>query len=253
MGFAIFDRIGKSIRLTPAGKELISSLSRISQEIQFAIEQAQNMGERYRSAIKIGFPMRTMLTHLPEAIPIFEAEQPTVQIVPEMQLTIDAISSFMRRDLDIMLLPLEEAEKLNGITITPLFTSHIYLLCQTTDSLAKKKRITIEDLAHRTLLVNGGSSQTLRQVQQRVVDTVPIQTLNSPTHDFTLIQVAAVRAICLSPGFLNDHSGQFSWIPFDCPESFDFVLVHHQDVQNEGLTQLITILQDLYQNSPYRF
>ena len=128
MGFAIFDRIGKSIRLTPAGKELISSLSRISQEIQFAIEQAQNMGERYRSAIKIGFPMRTMLTHLPEAIPIFEAEQPTVQIVPEMQPTID----------DIMLLPLEEAEKLNGITITPLFTSHIYLLCQTTDSLAKK-------------------------------------------------------------------------------------------------------------------
>lgn len=107
MGFAIFDRIGKSIRLTPAGKELISSLSRISQEIQFAIEQAQNMGERYRSAIKIGFPMRTMLTHLPEAIPIFEAEQPTVQIVPEMQPTIDAISSFMRRDLDIMLLPLE--------------------------------------------------------------------------------------------------------------------------------------------------
>lgn len=104
MGFAIFDRIGKSIRLTPAGKELISSLSRISQEIQFAIEQAQNMGERYRSAIKIGFPMRTMLTHLPEAIPIFEAEQPTVQIVPEMQPTIDAISSFMRRDLDIMLL-----------------------------------------------------------------------------------------------------------------------------------------------------
>ena len=139
MDFAIFDRIGKSIRLTPAGKELISSLSRISQEIQFAIEQAQNMGERYRSAIKIGFPMRTMLTHLPEAIPIFEAEQPTVQIVPEMQPTIDAISSFMRRDLDIMLLPLEEAEKLNGITITPLFTSHIYLLCQTTDSLAKKK------------------------------------------------------------------------------------------------------------------
>ena len=241
MGFAIFDRIGKSIRLTPAGKELISSLSRISQEIQFAIEQAQNMGERYRSAIKIGFPMRTMLTHLPEAIPIFEAEQPTVQIVPEMQPTIDAISSFMRRDLDIMLLPLEEAEKLNGIVMSNnRFTG-------------QKKRITIEDLAHRTLLVNGGSSQTLRQVQQRVVDTVPIQTLNSPTHDFTLIQVAAGRAICLSPGFLNDHSGQFSWIPFDCPESFDFVLVHHQDVQNEGLTQLITILQDLYQNSPYHF
>lgn len=102
-------------------------------------------------------------------------------------------------------------------------------------------------------IVNSGSSQTLRQVKQRVVNTVPIQTLNSPTHDFTLIQVAAGRAICLSPGFLNDHSHQYAWISFDCPESFDFVLVHHRDVQNDGFTQLITTLQDLYQNSPYHF
>lgn len=250
VGFAIFYRIGKSIRLTPAGEDLIRSLSRISQELQFAIEQAQNMGEQYQDAIKIGFAIRTMLIHLPEAITRFEEKQPTVQIVPEIQPTIDTISSFLRKELDMILLPREEAEKLTGVAIHPLFVSHIYLLCQQSDPLAQKELVTVEDLAHRTLLVNGGSSPTLRQVQQRVIASVPIHYYNSPTHDFTLIQVASNKAICLSPGLLNDHSGQFAWIPFDCPEQFDYVLVTHTDNRTPAIHVLISILQDLYANSP---
>ena len=32
----------------------------------------------------------------------------------------------------------------------------------------------------------------------------------------TLTNVSAGKGVCLAPGFLNDHSGQFAWIPFDC-------------------------------------
>lgn len=253
VGFAIFDRIGKSIRLTPAGEELVVSLQRISRELQFAIEQAQNMGERYKDSIKIGFSTRTSLYYLPEAIKIFEKKQPSVQIVPEIQSPDDFVSSFMRRELDMILLPREEAEKLAGVSLHPLFISHIYLLCQNSDLLAQKEIITADDLAHRTLLVNGGSSSKLRQVQQRVLSSVPIHYYNSPTHDFTLIQVASGKAICLSPGFLNDYSGQFAWVPFDCPEQFDFVLVTHEDNRITSVKVLIDILQDLYDGARDRF
>ncbi|MBM7642273.1 LysR family transcriptional regulator [Streptococcus loxodontisalivarius] len=249
VGFAIFDRIGKSIRMTPAGQELVTSLQRISRELQFAIEQAQNMGEAYQSSIKLGFPARSTLYYLPEAMRLFEEKQPTVQIVPEIQAVSDTISAFMQRDLDMILLPRDEAEKLTGVAIHPLFVSHIYLLCQQSDKLAELDKVRTEDLAGRTLLVNGGSSPTLRKVQQRVVDTVPIHTYNSPTHDFTLIQVASGKAICLSPGYLNDHSEQFAWIPFDCPEEFDYVLVIHQDNRTPSIKVLIDILSDLYQQS----
>ena len=61
VGFAIFDRVGKSIRLTPAGQQLVTSLQRISVDLQFAIEQAQNMGEIYTDSIKIGFASRSAL------------------------------------------------------------------------------------------------------------------------------------------------------------------------------------------------
>lgn len=249
VGFAIFDRIGKSIRLTPAGQQLVTSLQRISVELQFAIEQAQNMGEAYKDSIKIGFATRSSLYYLPQAIRLFEEKQPTVQIVPEIQAPNDYIMAFMQKELDMILLPKEEAKKLNGVTIHPLYTSHIYLLCQNDDPLADLKIATAQDLADQTLLVNGGSSNTLRQAQQRVMTQVPINYYNSPTHDFTMIQVASGKAICLSPGYLNDHTGEFAWIPFDCPEKFELVLVTHQDNRTPAIKVLIDILKELYDNS----
>ena len=249
VGFAIFDRVGKSIRLTPAGQQLVTSLQRISVDLQFAIEQAQNMGEIYTDSIKIGFASRSALYYLPQAMKLFEQMHPDVQIVPEIQAPNDSLTAFLHKELDLILLPKQEAQKLSNVVIHPLYISQIYLLCQQTDPLAQLDRVTAQDLADRTLLVNGGSSQTLRQVQQRVLSTVPIHYFNSPTHDFTLIQVASDKAICLSPGYLNDHSGAFAWIPFDCPESFDLVLVSHQDQLNPALANLIAILQELYDQS----
>ena len=249
VGFAIFDRVGKSIRLTPAGQQLVTSLQRISVDLQFAIEQAQNMGEIYTDSIKIGFASRSALYYLPQAMKLFEQMHPDVQIVPEIQAPNDSLTAFLHKELDLILLPKQEAQKLSNVVIHPLYISQIYLLCQQTDPLAQLDRVTAQDLAGRTLLVNGGSSQTLRQVQQRVLSTVPIHYFNSPTHDFTLIQVASDKAICLSPGYLNDHSGVFAWIPFDCPESFDLVLVSHQDQLNPALANLIAILQELYDQS----
>ena len=249
VGFAIFDRVGKSIRLTPAGQQLVTSLQRISVDLQFAIEQAQNMGEIYTDSIKIGFASRSALYYLPQAMKLFEQMHPDVQIVPEIQAPNDSLTAFLHKELDLILLPKQEAQKLSNVVIHPLYISQIYLLCQQTDPLAQLDRVTAQDLTGRTLLVNGGSSQTLRQVQQRVLSTVPIHYFNSPTHDFTLIQVASDKAICLSPGYLNDHSGVFAWIPFDCPESFDLVLVSHQDQLNPALANLIAILQELYDQS----
>ena len=249
VGFAIFDRVGKSIRLTPAGQQLVTSLQRISVDLQFAIEQAQNMGEIYKDSIKIGFASRSALYYLPQAMKLFEQMHPDVQIVPEIQAPNDSLTAFLHKELDLILLPKQEAQKLSNVVIHPLYISQIYLLCQQTDPLAQLDRVTAQDLAGRTLLVNGGSSQTLRQVQQRVLSTVPIHYFNSPTHDFTLIQVASDKAICLSPGYLNDHSGAFAWIPFDCPESFDLVLVSHQEQLNPAIANLIALLQELYDQS----
>ena len=73
-----------------------------------------------------------------------------------------------------------------------------------------------------------------------------IRYFNSPDHDTTLTNVAAGMGVCLAPGFLNDHSGQFAWIPFDCKERFSCVLCTHRDDRRASVRDFLATLQKLY-------
>ena len=130
-----------------------------------------------------------------------------------------------------------------------LFESHIYLISLREDELAKKNLLTEEDIYGRTLMVGGGSPPALKAVQHRLMASGKIEYFNSADHDTTLTNVAAGRGICLAPGFLNDHSGQFAWTPFDCKESFSCVLCTHKTDSREGLKEFVEILQKLYREA----
>ncbi len=136
-----------------------------------------------------------------------------------------------------------------SIKVVKLFTSRIYLIARLDDPLADMNLITEEELYGRTLMVGGGSPVALRAVQQRLIASGRIDYFNSPDHDTTLTNVAAGRGVCLAPGFLNDHSGQFAWIPFDCPESFSCVLCTHKNDARESVAYFVRILQDLYREA----
>ena len=130
-----------------------------------------------------------------------------------------------------------------------LFESRIYLIARRDDPLAEKDRITEADLYGRTLMVGGGSPQALRAVQHRLIATGRIEYFNSADHDTTLTNVAAGKGVCLAPGFLNDHSGQFAWIPFDCAERFTCVLCTHKDDSRPAVAAFIDVLKKLYRDA----
>ena len=98
-------------------------------------------------------------------------------------------------------------------------------------------------------MVGGGSPSALRAIQHRLIATGRIDYFNSSDHDTTLTNVAAGRGICLAPGFLNDHSGQFAWIPFDCEEYFSCVLCTHKEDTRPILKAFIETLTKLYQEA----
>ena len=95
-------------------------------------------------------------------------------------------------------------------------------------------------------MVGGGSPAALKAVQHRLIASGKIDYFNSADHDTTLTNVAAGRGVCLAPGFLNDHSGQFAWIPFDCAESFSCVLCTHREDKRQALASFLRILKTLY-------
>ena len=245
IGFTVFERSGKGAALTPAGAQFVSFLTGMRQDLKRAIEQGQNFSAKFQDSISIGMMVRQALYYLPEAMKLFEESCPNVQITPFFQYE-NSMEKFLRNETDIVFALKEQTRQVAGIQVHDLFESRIYLITNREDPLAGKNLISEEDLYGRTLMVGGGSPQALKAVQHRLLGSGKINYFNSADHDTTLTNVAAGRGVCLAPGFLNDHSGQFAWIPFDCKESFSCVLCTHKEDQRESLSTFLDILKKLY-------
>ena len=245
IGFSIFERSGKGAALTPAGAQFVSFLSGMRQDLKRAIEQGQNFSARYQDSISICMMVRQAVYFLPEAMRMFAESEPNVQITPIFRYE-NSMESFLQNEADIVFALKEQTRQVAGVQVHDLFESRIYLIASLDDPLAAKNLIQEEDLYGRTLMVGGGSPQALKAVQHRLIGSGRIDYFNSADHDTTLTNVAAGRGVCLAPGFLNDHSGQFAWIPFNCRENFSCVLCTHKEDQRKSLRDFISIIKRLY-------
>ena len=248
VGFPIFERSGKGAALTPAGAQFVSFLSGMREDLKRAIEQGQNFSAAYRDNISISLMVRQTVYFLPEAIRLFAETNGDVQITPVFQYD-NGVESFLRNEVDILFALKEQTRQIPGIAVHELFESRVYLITDRDDPLAGKNLIREEDLYGRTLMVGGGSPPALKAVQHRLINTGKIRYFNSPDHDTTLTNVAAGRGVCLAPGFLNDHSGQFVWIPYDCEESFSCVLCIHKTEKRPAVSSFLAILEGLYREA----
>ena len=248
IGFAVFERSGKGAALTPAGAQFVSFLAGMREDLKRAIEQGQNFSAKYQDSISVCMSVRQSLCFLPEAMRLFAETWPDVQITPIFQYG-NSMELFLRGEADVVFALREQTKQVAGIRVHDLFESRIYLIADKHDPLAEKNRIREEDLFGRTLMVGGGSPQALKAVQHRLIGTGKIRYFNSADHDTTLTNVAAGRGVCLAPGFLNDHSGQFAWIPFDCAERFSCVLCTHREDNRPSLGAFLDVLKTLYQDA----
>lgn len=248
IGFSIFERSGRGASLTPAGEQFVLYLIDMREKMKRAIEQGQNFSSKYKDDISISLMVRQVIYFLPEAIRIFADTNPEVQISPKFQYT-GGLESFLRNEADILFSLEELVRQIPGVSVHRFFTSKIYLITDKNDTLARQNMITENDLYGRTLMVGGGSPAALRSVQQRLISSKRIDYFNSPDHDTTLTNVAAGRGVCLVPGFLNDHSNQFAWIPFDCKESISCVLCTHKTDNRKSLYDFIDVLMKLYEEA----
>lgn len=245
LGFKIFERSGKGATLTPAGAQFIISLRSINNDLKTAIWQGQNFSAKYTENIRIAMPVRSTIHFLPKAIQEMMSVDSTITITPTFDLH-NAKNSFLEHNQDILFSIEVEMQRMPDIKEHHLFDSHIYLVCRNDDPLAKKSLITADDLRAQTLMVGGPSPAPLRQVQQRIINTINCDYFNSSDHDTSLTNVAAGRAVVLSPGFLNDHTGEFTWIPFDCTEVIPCALFTHTSDTRWSIQQFVELIKKSY-------
>lgn len=245
LNFLLFERSGKGATLTPAGKQFVTTLKTVKDELRLGIEQAQNFSKKYSDNITIGLPTRSCIYYLPQAMKEFGKIYPDISITPIFNGFYKP-EEFLKGNQDIFFTFDNEMKHVPDTKLIHLYTSRIYLITKKNDELAKLKTAKISDLKGRTLMVGGGSPPQLRALQQRIINTIDIDYFNSETHETTMTNILADKGICLTPGFFQDYTGEFAWIPFDCEEKFECYLCVHTNDKRESLKEFIRILIEIY-------
>ncbi|MBR1868374.1 MAG: LysR family transcriptional regulator [Clostridia bacterium] len=242
IGFRIFERSGKAVSLTPAGRVFVKDVENIYRQLQLAIERGQNFSSHYEKEIRIGLPRRAYYSDLPIAIEKMGEVYPEVAIAPVFSPN-DLTDGFLKGDLDLVIGDEEDFKGVKGSKQIPLYRSPIKLLARKDDVLTKLPVVTKENIVGRTLLVGSVSRKNLRKLQLALENEGVVKTMNSDSHDTTLTLVSAGKAICLSPEFYKAEGGDCAWLDYDTDAYVQISLLSREGERRPEVLKFIELLK----------
>jgi DNA-binding transcriptional LysR family regulator len=145
IGFLLFDRSGKSVRLTVAGKILLGEARDILQRAADAVELAR-AGAASQAEIKVGYAPSGTVEILPRALRAFKGSFPGVRVTLHDLSAEDMLPLLLQKQLDIALtLPPHKLPR--ELNMKELERYEPWVAVGTTHPLAKSKCVSLDQIA----------------------------------------------------------------------------------------------------------
>ncbi|OCS85608.1 LysR family transcriptional regulator [Caryophanon tenue] len=145
LGTALFERIGRNVKLTPVGKIFLEHTLTALKAIDFAEKQVEEFLDPTKGTIKIGFPTSLASYLLPTIISAFKREYPDISFQLRQGSYRFLIESVKNREINLAFLgPLPPKDEM--IEPVVLFSENISALLPANHRLAKEKSINLIDL-----------------------------------------------------------------------------------------------------------
>jgi len=181
LGEPVFHRIGRRIRITPAGESLLQLSHRVFQDLQDTVSAISDKQESLNGAMRLVGGMTVCLYVFPALL----AEMRRVHPHLDLKITVGTAerSIAMLRsgagDLGLITLPVEAAD----LVSVPVLEEELLLVTYPTHPLAKKKVITPADLSRQHFIVFETGSITRKLVeeffaQERIKPEIVMETEN---------------------------------------------------------------------------
>ncbi len=151
LGQPLFERLGRSIRMTTAGKTLYGRSVSILAALEEAKQRVSEMAEDDRGTITVGAIPTIAPYLLPELITRFQRRYPLADVFIHEDLTEHTIDNCLRGNLDVGLLALPIPE--NRLHSEPLLEEELLLALPAKHPLAKKRRVSINDMNNQAFIL----------------------------------------------------------------------------------------------------
>lgn len=145
LGRPLLERLGRTVKLTDAGRSLYERAVRILAAIEEAKQSARSSDDWMAGQASIGAILTVAPYLLPDFVQRFLADYPQAQLVVREGFTNELVKDCLAGDLDVALaaLPIDD----NRLRVEPLFSEELLLAAPPNHPVLAKKRITITDLS----------------------------------------------------------------------------------------------------------
>ena len=147
----IFERGGRRVLVTPAGAGLVERARGILVEVDEFVEAARVARRPLCGTLRVGVIPTVAPYLLPRVLPRLRRKHKELRLLLREDHTVRIVAGLEAGHLDVLLLALE-AELGNAQTL-PLFRDEFFAVMPADHALARKKRLRLEDLDGRQVLL----------------------------------------------------------------------------------------------------
>jgi LysR family hydrogen peroxide-inducible transcriptional activator len=151
LGIEIFERAGRGLAPTEAGKAVLAIARTIMEEARRLEDVARNFHDPDAGRLRLGVFPTLAPYFMPKALPLICRRFPRLVPLLVEEKSPVLVERLLRGELDaaLLALPVEDSR----LEAVPLFGDPFLLACHKSHPLARKKQVDIDDLRDQTLLL----------------------------------------------------------------------------------------------------
>lgn len=188
LGEALFLRVGRQVRMTPAAESLVQLGQRVFEDVRDTVGAITDRTRALRGRLRLSGGMTVCLYVFPPLLKHLKRVHPELEIrltVATAGRSLEEIRSGLV-DAGLLTLPVEESD----LVTVPVLREELLLVTMPTHPLAKKKRIVPADLAGQPIIQFEAGSAT-----RRVIDSFFLRESVEPTVVMDTENVEIIKAM----------------------------------------------------------
>lgn len=151
LGCVLFERLGRSVRLTPEGERLLPVANRMLQAADEASRIAQKPGE-VSGTLRIGVSDSLLVGVLAPVLSELSRTYPRVCASTHQQMPDEQFAMLRRNDIDVLLLLDERMERPEWVKVFEV-PAEVGFVAAATDPLTRRTKVPLEEVLSRPLFL----------------------------------------------------------------------------------------------------
>ncbi|OUS24998.1 LysR family transcriptional regulator [Gammaproteobacteria bacterium 45_16_T64] len=196
---------GRNLRLTPAGRYMLSVSQRILPQLEHAEHVIEQFAQGLRGNLRIGMECHPCYQWLLTIVSPFLAAWPDVDVDVKQAFQFGGIGALFNHDIDLLITPdpLFKA----GLSFIPVFDYELVLVVPNSHPLSNKQSVTPTDIRNETLITYPVPPERLDIFTQFLTPNQcgPKKHKTIETTDIMLQMVSAGRGVTALPSWLAEQ------------------------------------------------